>query len=130
MSIISTALIKPLAIAVGVLALSNVVTFGLWRIAAAERDGADTELQVADDANTGNMATITALRAAVDQCVGQEQHLADMAEQAAIDLAAAEIARAEATRLAKQNRDRIYANDPNCRAWATGPVCVAVSDSL
>ena len=124
------AITKPLAIGLAVSLFANLIG-GLWlRTVILERNGADQQLQTAIDANTGNVATIESLRGAVELCVGQEQDIENLAKQAAADLAQAEAKRAEASRLIAQNRERIYANDPNCRAWATGPVCVAVSDSL
>lgn len=123
-------LVQPLLIALGVSLVGNLALFGLWRINRAEAEAADAQIAAAVDANAGNVATIEALRNAVDACVGQEQHLADLAAQAADDLAKAEAERAEAARLSKLNRERIYAADPNCRAWAAAPVCRAVSDSL
>ena len=120
----------PLLYALAASAVLNVVLFGLWRINRAEAMSADVQIAAAADANTGNMATINSLRAAVDACVGQEKHLADLAAQAAEDLIRAEAERAEAARLSKQSRTRIYDTDPTCRTWAAAAECRAVSDGL
>ena len=124
------AIIKPLAIALGVSALANVILFGLWRINRAESESADTKLDAAVDANTGNVAVINAQRDALDACVGLDQFVARLAEKATADYEAAKAERIRAAAHARQARETLYATDESCRAWAAAPVCRAVSDGL
>lgn len=124
------AIIKPLAIALGLSVLANVILFGLWRIDRAEAESADTKLQTATDANAGNMAVINAQRDALDACVGLDQFVARLAEKATADYEAAKALREQAAADRRAARSKVYANDPTCGAWAAGPVCRAVSDGL
>lgn len=124
------AVIKPLAIALGVSLVANVILFGLWRINRAESESAETKLEAATDANAGNMATINAQRDALDACVGLDQFVARLAEKASADYEAAKALREQAAADRRAARSKVYANNPNCGAWAAGPVCRAVSDGL
>ena len=125
-----TSIAKPLAIALGVSVLANVIGgFWIWAL-RAESESADTKLDAATDANAGNMATINAQRDALDACVGLDQFVARLAEKASADYEAAKALREQAAADRRAARSKVYANDPTCGAWAAGPVCRAVSDGL
>lgn len=125
-----TSIAKPLAIALGVSVLANVIGgFWIWAL-RAESESADTKLDAATDANAGNMATINAQRDALDACVGLDQFVARLAEKASADYEAAKAERIRAAAHARQARETLYATDESCRAWAAAPVCRAVSDGL
>ena len=125
-----TSIAKPLAIALGVSVLANVIGgFWIWAL-RAESESADTKLDAATDANAGNMAVINAQRDALDACVGLDQFVARLAEKATADYEAAKALREQAAADRRAARSKVYANDPTCGAWAAGPVCRAVSDGL
>lgn len=126
----SVSAVKPMLITIGVLIVACIL-LGAWGwVASNERDLADSKLAlVTDDANN-NAAAVTAMRDAVDACIGKEHEIKALADQAAADLEAALVARTAAANLNKKNRDKLYADDPSCGAWGYGPVCVDVSDSL
>lgn len=125
-----TSIAKPLAIALGVSVLANVLGgFWIWAL-RAESESADTQLDAAVDANAGNVATINAQRDALEACVGLDQFVIRLAEQASADYAAAKALRDQAAADSAAERNRIYETDPTCRAWAAAPVCAAISDRL
>lgn len=126
----SGGLVQPLVIALGVSLVANLALFGLWRINRAESEAADVQIAAAVDANAGNIAVINAQRDALDACVGLDQFVARLAERATADYEAAQAERARAAAHARQTRELLYANDDTCRAWASAPVCRAVSDGL
>lgn len=134
MSIITRAagagIAKPLAIALGVSVLANVIG-GLWIWALrAEASSADTKLDAATDANAGNVEVINAQQLALNVCVGLDQFVARLADQATADYAAAKALRDQAAADRRAARNRLYETDPTCRDWAAAPVCAAISDEL
>jgi hypothetical protein len=134
MSIVTRAsapiIVKLLAITLGVSLGANVIG-GLWIwVLRSEAYSADTKLDAATDANAGNVATINAQRDALEACVGLDQFVIRLAEQASADYAAAKALRDQAAADSAAERNRIYETDPTCRDWAAAPVCAAISDGL
>lgn len=88
------------------------------------------EVAVAVDANATNQTAIAELKRNLDACVGQAQLVQDLADAAKADLARARAERQKLESARRAEWEKLYANDPNCAAWAAGAVCAGVSDRL
>lgn len=98
--------------------------------ARGEAAEAQAALTLAEDANRSNVDTITSLRSALAEAIGQNE---------ARDKAAAEIEAARRDYLVRLQRENLelrkrreaeYARDAECAALRTTPVCRAVNDRL
>lgn len=124
------AITKPLAIGLAVSLFANLVG-GLWlRAVIAERDGADSKLSTAVEANAGNWQLINAQRDSLEACVGLDQFMLRLSLQATADFEAAKAERKQAAADRRADRGKTYATDASCKAWGDAPVCVAIDNGL
>jgi hypothetical protein len=103
----------------------------------AERDGwkdlAESRAKTVSaltNANEANVANVRTLSARLSEAIGQAQAADEAAAQAIARQRQAERAAQIAMDTLRHDRERAYAQDESCRAWADQPVCGAVSGGL
>lgn len=100
------------------------------KVAKMELVTTQGSLGIALVANQANTANVITLRGKIAEMVGKAQEIEKAVDKANADLNEATRARSRALAALKLEREKSYANDPTCRAWAGAALCPAASDGL
>lgn len=125
---------KPLGILVGtlvaaVLALATALVITYLSMSLQISEG-ELKLATAKHANADWSRTTQDLSEKLQACVGERQAIEDAAAQAVTDAQASRRALAAERAQRKTEREKLYADDAQCAAWAAAAVCGGIDQRL